>query len=142
MTRYVTTTRQQIENWLEHYNELVNDYCSARLDRLTPRDPLPYTKAIFTDGRLKKLIIDEAISEMPDFLGEPLKLRYIDTEPIKFILSKLGICKDTYYSRVTQGITYIFYHSNNMTLDKMRMKERIRKLTQKRDNILKKLKNT
>lgn len=143
-SRVPIVSKEIVECWLGDYNRLLIDVGSTQIDSITHHTD--FANCLWTDARLKKVIIDEAVAEMPGELAEILRLTYIEERPRIYILQKINVKKDTYYSRLDMGISYVYYHANNMIAEKEQLKRDLTSRLQKRNKIIanlsKKLDNT
>ena len=115
-------SKRTIKRWLENYDSL------AAEDRFpdaisTHSGPKAYDG--ISNSRLNRMMLDQAIENLPDLMKACIKARYIYKLPRKRTLQLLGISSAVYYNRCKLAIDHIYLDLNGDLAGIKRLLEKI-----------------
>lgn len=115
-------SKKTIRLWLENYESLA---VGDRFPEAPPSFTGPGVQDGKSDGRLNKIVLDQAIKQLPKNMRYIVLARYVVKIPRKRTLHKLNINADTYYQRCRQAVDLLHMNING---DMAGMRSLIKKL--------------
>lgn len=102
-------SKRNIRRWLNNYQALAaGDYS---LDDI-PRSSGPKADDGVSGARLNKIMLDQAVAELPQELKTCVYARWVYCLPLAEALPKLGLEKAAYYSRCDRAVDRIYQRIN------------------------------
>ncbi|KMQ12772.1 hypothetical protein ACU80C_12005 [Bacillus mycoides] len=115
-------SKQTIRLWLENYESLA---VGDRFPDAPPSFTGPATQDGKSDGRLNKIVLDQAIKQLPKNMRYIVLARYVVKIPRRNTLRTMNITETVYYTRCKQAVDMIHMNING---DIVGMKKLIKKL--------------
>lgn len=115
-------SKKTIRLWLENYESLA---VGDRFPDAPPSFTGPATQDGKSDGRLNKIVLDQAIKQLPKNMRYIVLARYVVKIPRKNTLRTMNITETVYYTRCKQAIDMMHMTING---DMVGMKKLIKKL--------------
>ncbi|CAM4313054.1 hypothetical protein [Bacillus wiedmannii] len=115
-------SKKTIRLWLENYESLA---VGDRFPDAPPSFTGPATQDGKSDGRLNKIVLDQAIKQLPKNMRYIVLARYVVKIPRKNTLRTMNITETVYYTRCKQAIDMMHMNING---DMVGMKKLIKKL--------------
>ncbi|PEW27345.1 hypothetical protein [Bacillus thuringiensis] len=115
-------SKNTIRLWLENYESLA---VGDRFPDAPPSFTGPITQDGKGDGRLNKIVLDQAIKHLPKNMRYIVLARYVVKIPRKNTLRTMNITETVYYTRCKQAVDMIHMNING---DMVGMKKLIKKL--------------
>ncbi|MEH7457735.1 hypothetical protein V7183_10985 [Bacillus sp. JJ1127] len=123
MTRIESyVSKKTIKLWLENYEALA---VGDRFPDTPPSFTGPITLDGKSDGRLNKIVLDQAIKQLPSKMRYIVVARYIAKIPRRNTLRTMNITEHVYYTRCRQALDLLHMSING---DMVGMKKLIKKL--------------
>ncbi|MGX5555725.1 hypothetical protein [Bacillus cereus] len=115
-------SKKTIRLWLENYESLA---VGDRFPDAPPSFTGPGVQDGKSNGRLNKIVLDQAIKQLPKNMRYIVLARYVVKIPRKNTLQTMNITAGTYYRRCRQAVDLIHMSING---DMVGMKKLIKKL--------------
>lgn len=115
-------SKKTIRLWLENYESLA---VGDRFPDAPPSFTGPGAQDGKSDGRLNKIVLDQAIKQLPRNMRYIVLARYVVKIPRKNTLRTMNITETVYYTRCKQAIDMMHMNING---DMVGMKKLIKKL--------------
>ncbi|TKH59142.1 hypothetical protein FC677_08265 [Bacillus cereus] len=115
-------SKKTIRLWLENYESLA---VGDRFPDAPPSFTGPGAQDGKSDGRLNKIVLDQAIKQLPKNMRYIVLARYVVKIPRKNTLRTMNITETVYYTRCKQAIDMMHMNING---DMVGMKKLIKKL--------------
>ncbi|MCU5511396.1 hypothetical protein OCB07_21515 [Bacillus cereus] len=115
-------SKKTIRLWLENYESLA---VGDRFPDAPPSFTGPGAQDGKSDGRLNKIVLDQAIKQLPKNMQYIVLARYVAKIPRKNTLRMMNITETVYYTRCKQAVDILHMTING---DMVGMKKLIKKL--------------
>ncbi|MCU7663744.1 hypothetical protein [Bacillus thuringiensis] len=115
-------SKKTIQLWLENYESLA---VGDRFPEAPPSFTGPGALDGKGDGRLNKIVLDQAIKQLPKNMQYIVLARYVAKIPRKNTLRTMNITETVYYTRCKQAVDILHMTING---DMVGMKKLIKKL--------------
>ncbi|MED2754002.1 hypothetical protein P4278_28710 [Bacillus thuringiensis] len=115
-------SKKTIRLWLENYESLA---VGDRFPDAPPSFTGPGAQDGKNDGRLNKIVLDQAIKQLPKNMQYIVLARYVMKIPRKNTLRTMNITETVYYTRCKQAVDILHMTING---DMVGMKKLIKKL--------------
>lgn len=115
-------SKKTIRLWLENYESLA---VGDRFPDAPPSFTGPSAQDGKGDGRLNKIVLDQAIKQLPKNMRYIVLARYVVKIPRKNTLRTMNITETVYYTRCKQAVDILHMTING---DMVGMKKLIKKL--------------
>ncbi|PGL92402.1 hypothetical protein CN943_21880 [Bacillus thuringiensis] len=115
-------SKKTIRLWLENYESLA---VGDRFPDAPPSFTGPGAQDGKGDGRLNKIVLDQAIKQLPKNMKYIVLARYVAKIPRKNTLRTMNITETVYYTRCKQAVDVLHMTING---DMVGMKKLIKKL--------------
>ncbi|PHA22050.1 hypothetical protein COE59_24445 [Bacillus wiedmannii] len=115
-------SKKTIRLWLENYESLA---VGDRFPDTQPSFTGPSAQDGKGDGRLNKIVLDQAIKQLPKNMRYIVLARYVVKIPRKNTLRTMNITETVYYTRCKQAVDILHMTING---DMVGMKKLIKKL--------------
>ncbi|WP_242315570.1 hypothetical protein [Bacillus cereus group sp. BfR-BA-01355] len=115
-------SKKTIRLWLENYESLA---VGDRFPDAPPSFTGPATQDGKSDGRLNKIVLDQAIKQLPKNMRYIVLARYVVKIPRKNTLRAMNITETVYYTRCRQAVDLLYMTING---DMAGMRSLIKKL--------------
>ncbi|MCT6901937.1 MAG: hypothetical protein M3Z48_01760 [Lactobacillus sp.] len=115
-------SKKTIRLWLENYESLA---VGDRFPDAPPSFTGPGAQDGKSDGRLNKIVLDQAIKQLPKNMQYIVLARYVAKIPRKNTLRTMNITETVYYTRCKQAVDILHMTING---DMVGMKKLIKKL--------------
>ncbi|KXY10348.1 hypothetical protein [Bacillus sp. FSL K6-0067] len=102
-------SKKTIRLWLENYESLA---VGDRFPDAPPSFTGPNAKDGKSDGRLNKIVLDQAIKQLPKNMKYIVLARYVYKIPRKNTLRTMNITAKLYYSRCRQAVDLLHMSIN------------------------------
>jgi DNA-directed RNA polymerase specialized sigma24 family protein len=102
-------SKKTIKRWLEDYEYLT---AGDRPPDAPPTNGGPKPDDGITNGQLNKLMLDQAINDLPPLMKACVKSRYVYKLRLGKTLKVLGISGGVYYERCRMAIDHIYAQLN------------------------------
>jgi DNA-directed RNA polymerase specialized sigma24 family protein len=116
-------SKKNIVRWLEHYEYLqVGD---QQPDALPMSTGGPKADDGISGGFLNRVMLDQAIDNLPPLMKACIKARYVHKLPLGKTLRVLGIGQGVYYERCKMAVDHIYKELNGDRLGVKALLEKI-----------------
>jgi DNA-directed RNA polymerase specialized sigma subunit len=115
-------SKKAIRRWLENYESLA---AGDRPPEAVSTNSGPKAYDGISNAQLNKMMLDQAIENLPDLMKACIKARYIYKLPRKRTLQLLGISDAVYYNRCKLAIDHIYLELNGDLAGIKRLLEKI-----------------
>lgn len=102
-------SKKVIKRWLEEYEYLE---AGDLPPDAPPSNSGPKSKDGISGRQLNKLMLDQAIEQLPPLQKACIKARYVERLPLKVTLRGLEVSAKVYYNRCDVAINNMYYYLN------------------------------